>query len=107
MLKVGYVPNAFGVGLIVPIPKGDKSSHDKLDDFRGITINSVIAKVFEHCLYKCCQSYFFSSDRQFGFKKKLGCQHAVSHFFTGICLNACEKLLNILIAMIQLYPCVV
>ena len=77
MLKIGYLPNDFGVGLIVPIPKGDKRNHDKLDDFRGVTINCVISKIFEHCLYECCQSFFYSSDRQFGFKKNLGCQHAI------------------------------
>jgi hypothetical protein len=36
-----------------------------------------LSKVFEHCILKLYQSYFYSSDRQFGFKKKIGCNHAI------------------------------
>ena len=48
-----------------------------LDDFRGITVNVMASKIFE---YSIC-SYFDSlktSDRQFGFKKGSGCNHAIN-----------------------------
>ena len=45
MINIGYVPDAFGEGVTIPIPKGDKNRvFDKLEDFRGITISSVISK---------------------------------------------------------------
>jgi len=78
MIGYGYVPNAFGEGIIIPIPKGDsKRMHDKIDDYRGITISSLISKIFEQCLLCCNKDYFQTSERQFGFKKGVGCNHAL------------------------------
>ena len=51
--------------------------HDKVEDYRRITISPLISKIFEQCLMYCTQDFFQSSDRQFGFKKGLGCNHAV------------------------------
>jgi len=50
MLKFQYVPNAFGIGVIIPIPKSTRMVNDKTDHYRGITISSVISKIFERCL---------------------------------------------------------
>jgi hypothetical protein len=73
----GYVPNQFGVGYVVPIPKGDALKHNKsTDDFRGITICPIISKVFELCLFNF-MSFCSTSVRQFGFKKGCGCNHVV------------------------------
>jgi len=37
MIKLNFVPNAFGLGITIPIPKGDKNHvFNKLEDFRGI-----------------------------------------------------------------------
>ena len=78
MLRYNYVPNDFGRGLTIPIPKNSfKIKTAKTDDFRGITISPIISKVFEHCLYQCMKCHLFSSDLQFGFKKGLGCNHAI------------------------------
>ena len=60
--------NVFADGIIIPIPKGEKRIHDKCED-----------------------------DRQMGFKKSSGCQHAiysvrriVEHFTTnGSTVNIC------------------
>ena len=68
MLSLNYVPDAFGLGITIPIPKNnDKRNHDKLDDFRGITISPVLSKVFESCLLQKLHPYFGTSERQFGF----------------------------------------
>ena len=78
MICVEYVPDAFGIGLTIPIPKGD--SHVKnytLEDFRGITISPVLSKVFENCLLMMMNNYLTTSDMQFGFKKNLSCAHAI------------------------------
>jgi len=47
------------------------------DDFRGISISPVISKLFEHCVLRRFESYFVTSDNQFGFKKQTGCSHAI------------------------------
>ena len=49
----------------------------KLESFRCITISPVISKLFEHCLLHLFSKYLHSNDAQFGFKKKLGCSHAI------------------------------
>jgi len=77
MLKYSVVPASFGKGIIVPIPKGNKRSHGSLDDYRGITICSVLSKMFEHCLFIKCSKLMKCSDRQFGFKKESSCAHAI------------------------------
>ena len=49
----GYVPDEFGRGIIVIIVPPLKDRHGdigKLDNYRGITISSVISKVFEVCM---------------------------------------------------------
>jgi len=74
----GYVPNQFGEGITIPIPKANLNKINiKPDDFRGITISPVISKVFELCLLQKFSHYLTSSHLQFGFKKNVGCNHAI------------------------------
>ena len=72
MIHTGIVPDEFGIGITTPIPKfkGCKRSVSA-DDFRGITICPIISKIFEYCIIKHVN--FKTSNRQFGFKKKVGC----------------------------------
>src|ERR1051325_7932747 len=78
MLKFNYVPNEFGMGLTVPIPKKDsKCQFDKVEDYRGITISPVVSKIFELCLLNYLKKSLATSDLQFGFKSGLGCNHAI------------------------------
>jgi len=44
------VPSAFGTGVIVPLVKDRNGPHDKLSNYRGITLSPVISKLFEVCL---------------------------------------------------------
>ena len=79
-LRCGHVPAQFGQSYMVPIMKGSISSHSKnvtSDDSRGISISPVISKVFEHCVLRRFESYFVTSDNQFGFKKCISCSHAI------------------------------
>ena len=78
MMQAGYVPDQFGLSYTVPLPKGNR--HNKslsYDDFRGISISPVISKVFEHCVLQRFSEFFKTSDNQFGFKKSVGCSHAI------------------------------
>lgn len=72
----GIIPDIFGVGVTTPIPKfkGCKRTLTA-EDFRGITVNTILSKIFEGCLLE----YFTNiktSDRQLGFKSNLGCNDA-------------------------------
>ena len=73
------VPNDFCFSYIVPIPKiSDTSSKNlTMDDFRGIAISPILSKVFEHCLVEKLEDYLRTSEKQFGFKKGVGCNHAI------------------------------
>ena len=78
LLKFELVPDAFGNGITIPIPKKDtKSNFDKLADYRGITISPIISKIFELCILDRLKRFLTTSDCQFGFKKGLGCCHAI------------------------------
>ena len=84
MLKFSYVPNAFGIGVLVPISKKiNYSSIYNTDYFRGITLSPIISKIFEHCLLQLFGSFLLSDERQFGFKKGKGCRDAI-HCLSGI-----------------------
>ena len=77
-ISLGQVPSDFGLGLVTPIPKfkGNKLNV-KSDDFRGITLNVIASKIFEHCLLPFL-SNLTTSARQFEFKKGLDCVHAIN-----------------------------
>jgi hypothetical protein len=78
MLNLRYVPDNFGKGITVTIPKGEcRNVCNKCDDYRGITINPILSKLFEDCLLLRMHKYFETSSRQFGFKKGVGCLDAI------------------------------
>lgn len=99
LIKLEFVPKAFGIGVIIPIPKKDsKSNHDRLSDYRGITISPVISNIFELCILENIKDLLTTSDLQFGFKTGLSCAHAIYsvrstvNYFTSNCstVNLCS-----------------
>jgi len=46
-------------------------------DYKGILINPIISKIYEICLQKKFDKYVKSSNNQYGFKKGVGCSHAI------------------------------
>lgn len=48
------------------------------ENFRGIAISPVIAKVFEYCFLQKFGDYLYTDSKQFGFKKGMGCNHAIN-----------------------------
>lgn len=78
MIKYEFVPDSFGVGIIIPIPKNDSSNNfSKVSDYRGITVSPVISKLFELCIVENIKYLLRTSDAQFGFKSGIGCNHAI------------------------------
>lgn len=97
MLKHCVVPELFCNGIIVPVIKNKHGDASDLSNYRAITISPCISKLFEMCLLEQYSNFLDSSPLQFGFKKKLGCSHAiyalncVSEYFTqhGSNVNIC------------------
>jgi exonuclease III len=79
ILLCGEIPYSFKSSYTVPLLKSS-GSYGKLltcEDFRGITINSVVSKVFEKAILVDFADYFVSHECQFGFKRGLGCSQAI------------------------------
>ena len=76
-----YVPSGFKLSYIglVPIPKVKDTLFTalKCDNFRGIAISPILSKVFEHCILERYQSFLYSNNNQYGFKKGVSCNHAI------------------------------
>jgi hypothetical protein len=78
MLLYSYVPDAFGVGITVPLLKADnKGSASCSDSYRGITIMPIISKLFELVLLNILNPFLITCNSQFGFKRGQSCAHAV------------------------------
>jgi len=68
MLVNEYVPDAFGESVTTPIPKiTTGKALESLENYRGISINPVISKVFELVIIRIYQKFLTSSRYQFGF----------------------------------------
>lgn len=79
MMVTAYVPTGFCESYTVPLPK-DRCSFSidhKCSEFRGIAISNIIPKIFEKCLLHVFGDYLITADNQFGFKRKIGCTHAI------------------------------
>ena len=79
MLRCAYLPRDFGQSYTVPLSKVNdcRTKSVSCSDFRGIAISCILSKVFEHCILERFNNFFSSNDNQFGFKKSVGCSHAI------------------------------
>jgi hypothetical protein len=77
MIHASYVPDAFGVGIMIPVKKSNDADSTNSDNYRGITLSPMISKLFEYVLLDKFGKFLKSSDLQFGFKKGLGCSDAL------------------------------
>jgi len=84
IIKHGYVPAEFGIGVVIPLLKDASLDPTNMDNYRGITLSPVLSKIFENCLLLCFSDYFFTSDLQFGFKRNVGCRDALSLFSSTV-----------------------
>jgi len=47
MLQYEYVPDEFGIGVMIPILKASVNNKSgSTDDYRGISINPILSKLF-------------------------------------------------------------
>jgi hypothetical protein len=77
ILNYSFVPDEFGVGVIVPVVKDRHGELSSTDNYRPITLSPVISKIFENFLIENYPPYLCTDDLQFGFKKHLSCSHPV------------------------------
>ena len=68
MLKHSYAPKHFIMLTIVPIPKGMKLNIKCSENYRPISISSLLGKVFDKIIISQQHDILFSSSYQFGFK---------------------------------------
>ena len=80
MLKHGYVPDQFGRGIVIPLVKDKNGDVTNSENYRGITVSPVLSKIFESCLLLKFEPFLYSSELQLGFKKGVGCGHALFMF---------------------------
>src|SRR5206468_4316911 len=77
ILNHTYVPKSFTSGIITPIVKDKRGDLTSTSNYRPITINSIISKIFEYLLLNKFQSSFTSDSLQFGYKPSTGCPNAI------------------------------
>jgi hypothetical protein len=82
IIECEYMPHIFNLGHVLPIHKGKgKSKHDP-SNYRGITLTSAIAKLFEKIFIQRIDKYMtvrnpsFPHPMRMGFRKHLGAQMA-------------------------------
>jgi len=67
----GFVPDAFGHGVTVPVIKDRLGDASSPNNYRPITLSPVISKIFEYCILHKFEHFFYTDPLQFGFKKRL------------------------------------
>ncbi len=88
-LNKGYYPDCLKIAKVIPIhKKGDKSDPN---NYRPISLLSIINKIFEKIIYTRLSSYFtrfgIIKDSQFGFREGYSTQMAMAKFQEDVLLN--------------------
>ena len=78
MIMHEYIPSSFCCSISFPIPK-EKGMHPSSNsiEYRGISVNPLLSKLFKYCLLDKFKNYQKSSEQQFGFKPGIGCNHEI------------------------------
>ncbi len=65
----GFSPGAFGVSILIPIPKSKFKSKNDPSNYRSIALSSILNKVLDKILIVKCKAGLSTSPYQFGFKQ--------------------------------------
>ena len=77
LLLHGFVPTSFLEGTISPTVKNSSGNLNSVENYRGITLCSVISHMFENALRLKFGEFLHSDELQLGFKPKHSTSHAV------------------------------
>ena len=69
MLVHGISPNSMILGTMVPIPKCKQKRLDVSDNYRSITLSSIVSKIFDIIVLSRDEKLLMTSELQFGFKQ--------------------------------------
>ena len=83
MMRSGYVPDKLKRGVIVTLHKGGNKRKDKPDNYRAITLTSVLLKLYESVILSRSKSEMISSISQ----EKGGFQDGLSCLMTSFILR--------------------
>jgi hypothetical protein len=70
MIIHNYLPQKFMDTIIVPLIKSNTCDITNCDNYRPVSITCIISKIFELVILSKCSMFLYSSDNQFGYKKK-------------------------------------
>ena len=85
ILTHGVIPDAMLLGTVIPIPKNKRKSLNDSNNYRGITLSSILGKILDNILLFSNVEIFSSSNLQFGFKEK----HSTAH-----CTFVAQEIIN-------------
>ena len=71
IVQSGKIPQSFKQGILFPIHKGGGKPKDNTDNYRGITVSSIIGKIFERILADHQDALLSQSSLQCGFTSGL------------------------------------
>ena len=96
-IKHAVVTNDWKYAIISPLFKG-KGARDELDNYRGISILQVIAKLFEQVIISQIKSHFDSNslfvDQQHGFRTNHSCETAIHSIIDNWKVSVSQKKAN-------------
>jgi len=67
----GFVPGELCVSSVIPIPKGNNSDLRDSNNYRVISLSSIVCKIIDLLLLSRYSDLLCTSELQFGFKSKL------------------------------------
>ena len=75
MLRNGYIPDNMKKGVIITLHKGSNKRKDDHNNYRAITLSSVVLKLYELVLLSRCRTIILEKliSQQGDFQEKLGC----------------------------------
>mgnify|MGYP000211061679 CR=1 FL=1 len=86
MLRRSFMPDSLKRGVIITLHKGGRERKDDPNNYRAITLTSVLLKLYEMVLLHRCKSNMLKglSTQQGGFQEHLGC--TITSFVVRECI---------------------
>ena len=60
MITNCYVLNSYCISTIIPIPKKSKKSTITVNNYRGISLSSLLSTIFDNCIISLQESYILT-----------------------------------------------
>ena len=100
LLQHGFVPTDFLKSVITPVIKNIHGDSTDPDNYRCISIGSLISQLFERALFLKFQSFLSTDDLQFGYKAKHSVNHAL--FMLQTCVqHYCNEGSNVFVTFMD------